>query len=195
MYNQEEIVLGTLGIMATDDKPALLQMLKESGSLVTELSSRDEILDASIKALRDSDRFRKSLASYMTQAKDTYEIFSNANGTKRTRFDPTTGTGGTRAGNFLRNTFTPEVNQKIIGGIIDFASASLNAKANRDSNRTATDYATAEANRLDREATLASLRGSTPDVSATKSRKWVLPVVIGVGVILIGTTIYFMRKK
>jgi len=196
MYNQEEIVFGTLGIMASDDKPALLDMLKKSGSLVTELSTREEILDASVKALKDSDTFRKLLTEYMTTANNEYQPFSYFE-----RYDSSTGKGGSRMGNFLRSTFSPEVKQAIVASVVAYGSTALQNKANQAGNKQAMEYTKAEADRLDKENANLELKkslgisDSSGSGDSTKKRKWVLPVAIIGGIVLIGGIFLYIRKR
>tara|TARA_R110000868_G_scaffold101361_3_gene279076 strand:+ start:5753 stop:6355 length:603 start_codon:yes stop_codon:yes gene_type:complete len=193
----EELVTRAIALMSEYDKPTLLAILERSGSLVTELSSQDEILDASFKALKDSSRFRQDLLNYIQMVSDEGDDanFSNLFGKKE---------GGSAVGNALRTIFSQENISALAGAGIAYASTRLQDSASKKGNQQATDYKVAEANaslaeakRLEAEA----LNNASKDGGATLppkkgTPKWVLPVAIGGGVLVIGVILYFtLRKK
>jgi hypothetical protein len=61
-----DAVLQALIIAVDEDKESMVAMLQRSGSLVTEMSSRQEILDSAFNSLKDSPRFQNDLATYLT---------------------------------------------------------------------------------------------------------------------------------
>ena len=61
-----DTVLQALVVAVDEDKPTIVAMLKRSGSLVTEMSSRQQILDSAFNTLKDSPRFQSDLAKYLT---------------------------------------------------------------------------------------------------------------------------------
>lgn len=193
-----ELVPKVIGIISIHDKPKLVAMLKRSGSLVTSLSTHDELLDASFKAIQSSDRFRKDLASYVqNQVPDNNFgnfVGDDAKWNYYTKYDPKTGEGGSRVGNIFRSIFTQENVQALTGAGINAFATSLQNKANKTSNQQAINYEKAKADSAIAEAAKLEAQGKLGTTTTTKN-KWVLPLAIGGGVILLGTIIYFVVKK
>jgi uncharacterized protein YoxC len=54
-----------IGVIAENDKTALVRMLQKQGSFVTPLSSKKAIIDATFKAIQDSPKFRQDLENYV----------------------------------------------------------------------------------------------------------------------------------
>jgi len=198
----EELVTRAIALMSEYDKPTLLAILKRSGSLVTELSSQQEILDASFKALKDSSRFRQDLLDYIKMVTDESDDanFSNGNGLKKLFAKKE---GGSGVGNALRNIFSQENISALAGAGIAYASTRLQDSASKRGNQQAIDYKNAEANNFlaQERAAIASQLASQSGVGGTptpsKERpKWVLPLAIGGGVLVIGVVLFFaLRKK
>lgn len=200
----EELVTRAIALMSEYDKPTLLAILKRSGSLVTELSSQQEILDASFKALKDSSRFRQDLLDYIKASTSEGDAnFSNATGDWLKKLFAKK-EGGTAVGNALKNVFSQENISALAGAGIAYASTRLQDSASKKGNQQAIDYKNAEANTYlaqERAALAASLAsqsgggvGATPPTKGTP--KWVLPVAIGGGVLIIGVVLFFaLRKK
>jgi hypothetical protein len=203
--NNQDVITQAIGIMASEDKETLVKLLQKSGSMVTSMSNQNEILDASFKALKNSASFRNDLGNYLTQqAKNDYssyvgdDFFSNAGG--KTKYDPKTGTGGSGVGNLLRTVFTKENIDTAVKAGIGFAATKLQSKASKEGEQRAIDYEAAKAATASAEADAAAAKkaaaeaGVNPD--AKKTPKWVLPVAIGGGVLILGTIIFFaVRKK
>lgn len=187
-----------VGIISIEDKPALVKMLKRSGSLVTEVSTHRELLDATLKAIKDSHRFRKDLSAYI-KGKASVENFGNfVDDDSRWNYaDPTTTTKKkTFFGNVLSTVFTKENTSALLDAGITAFSTSLQNKANKLGNQQAIDFERAKADTAIAQAQLEALKGSggaTKD-SGTKN-KWILPVAIGGGVILLGVVIFLAVKK
>lgn len=193
----EELVTRAIALMSEYDKPTLLAILKRSGSLVTELSTQQEILDASFKALKDSSRFRQDLEDYIKTSTNQDANFSNAGGVGWQKFK-------TGVGNTLKNVFSAENVSALAGAGIAYASTRLQDSASKKGNQQAIDYKVAEANTFlaQERANLAAaqLAATTPQSSSAPTKsgtpKWVLPVAIGGGVLLIGVVLFFaLRKK
>jgi hypothetical protein len=193
-----DAVVEAIGIMAIEDKPALVDILKRSGSMITESSTTDEILDASFKALKDSKTFRKDVQDYLTDAlsstDDGNSNFSNKGGA---------GWGKVKKalGSFGSSLFSKENVSTMIGLGMAYAGARLQNNAQRSSNQQAIDFekakaetAMAEAKRLETEGLLAQMK-STVIGADGKRRGWVLPVAIIGGVAVIGTILYFVLRK
>jgi hypothetical protein len=191
----EEIVTTAIALMSEYDKPALLQMLKRSGSMVTELSTQQEMLDASFKALKDSERFRQDLLDYIKATTSADANFSNAGGAGWAKFKSS-------VGNTLKNVFSQENVSALAGAGIAYASTRLQDSASKKGNQQATDYKVAEANaslaeakRLEAEGNVNATKGALGTPPSGKP-KWVLPVAIGGGVLVLGVVLYFaLRKK
>jgi hypothetical protein len=60
-------------LMAQEDKQSLIEILQASGSLVNEESTTDELLDASLKALMESEMFRQDLRDYLITETERFE--------------------------------------------------------------------------------------------------------------------------
>ena len=198
----EELVTRAIALMSEYDKPTLLSILERSGSLVTEMSSQQEILDASFKALKDSSRFRQDLLDYIKNVTDESDDANFSNFNFKNLFAKKE--GGSGVGNALRNVFSQENISALAGAGIAYASTRLQDSASKKGNQQAIDYKNAEANTYlaqERAALAAQLAsqsgvGTTPTTPKSKTPKWVLPVAIGGGVLVIGVVLYFsLRKK
>ena len=198
----EELVTRAIALMSEYDKPTLLAILERSGSLVTEMSSQQEILDASFKALKDSSRFRQDLLDYIKNVTDESDDANFSNFNFKNLFAKKE--GGSGVGNALRNVFSQENISALAGAGIAYASTRLQDSASKKGNQQAIDYKNAEANTYlaqERAALAAQLAsqsgvGTTPTTPKSKTPKWVLPVAIGGGVLVIGVVLYFsLRKK
>ena len=198
----EELVTRAIALMSEYDKPTLLAILKRSGSLVTELSSQQEILDASFKALKDSSRFRQDLLDYIKVVTDESDDANFSNFNFKNLFAKKE--GGSGVGNALRNIFSQENISALAGAGIAYASTRLQDSASKKGNQQAIDYKNAEANTYlaqERAALAAQLAsqsggGGTTPPPTKGTPKWVLPVAIGGGVLVIGVVLFFaLRKK
>jgi hypothetical protein len=113
---------------------------------------------------------------------------------KRPKFDPlnptTTGSG---AGNLLRNIFSKENIDTAIKSGISIAATKLSANASKGSEQNAIAYEAQKAQTAAAEELAANAKAKIPESSSTP--KWVLPVGIGAGVLVLGTIVYFIVKK
>jgi len=195
--NIEEIVPRVVGVVSVKDKPSLIEMLKRSGSLVTSASTHKELLDSTFKALKDSDRFRRDFSAYL-KGQATDSNFGNFVGDDKfsnyTKYDPKTGTGGSSVGNLLRNVLTQENISALAGAGIAAYSTKLQNKAASKGNQQAIDYERAKADTAAAEALKLQAQGNVPLTKSTKP-KWVMPVVIGGSLLVVGAIIYFVVKK
>ena len=193
-----DAVVEAIGVMSVEDKPALVDILKRNGSLVTELSTEDEILDASFKALKDNKNFRKDIQDYLiialSSVDDNNTNFSNKDGLGWKKFKA----GLSSLGNTI---FSKENIGTAVGLGMTYAGTRLNANAQRSTNQQAIDFekakaetAMAEAKRLETEGLLAQMKSGFIG-SDGKRRGWVLPVAIIGGVAVIGTILYFALRK
>lgn len=196
----EELVTRAIALMSEYDKPTLIAILKRSGSLVTELSSQQELIDASFKALKDSSRFRQDLLDYIKVVTDEGNDANFSNFDWGKIFGKKD--GGTAVGRGLRTIFSQENVSALAGAGIGYASTRLQDSASKKGNQQAIDYKNAEANtylaqeRANLSAQMSQQGGSTTPPPTKSSPKWVLPVAIGGGVLVIGVVLYFaLRKK
>jgi hypothetical protein len=197
---QEDLIIGLIYIMAEERNPELINMLQKSSVLVTSESSSDSILDASLNALKDSPSFRQNLNNYFIKEFNSDDrTYSNSNGKTFVKYDKVTGTGGSKVGGLLRNIFTPENVQTLIAGGIGFATTKLADSASKKGNQQAIDYENAKAAAAAAATALKESSGSAGSdgggSGGKKSPKWVLPVAIGGGLLIIGVVVYFAMKK
>ena len=202
-----DLIVGAVGTMALEDKENLVYLLQQSGSLVTEMNTQSEILDSAFKAIRDNENFRKNLNDYLVSQGEIVDLgesnFANLFGdTKVGAWLKTAGQnigkGATKVGSAI---FTKENTQAIIGAGIGILGSKLQAQAQRGSGQQAIDYTNAQANlEAIKLAQLQSSGGSGAGLgdsgTTEKKNKWVLPVAIGGGVLVLGTILFFaLRKK
>jgi hypothetical protein len=203
--NNQDVITQAIGIMANEDKETLVKLLQKSGSMVTSMSSQKELLDASFRALKDSASFRNDLSNYLTQqASGSFsnyvgdDFFANAVGkTKRAKFDPKTGTGGTGVGNLLRSVFSKENIDTAVKTGIGIAATKLQSKASKEGEQRAIDFETAKAASAAAAAAEAEAKKAAAEagVGGKKTPKWVLPVAIGGGLLVIGAIVFFATRK
>jgi hypothetical protein len=190
---QAELVVQLVGIMADEDKATLVAMLKKNGSLVTENNTKSQILDATFKAIRDSANFRKDLENYLID-KSTESNFSNVDGKGWEKFK-----------NIFNTVFTKENVASLTGAGIGYLGASLQAKANKGQGQQAIDYTKAQSELADKQAQLLLLQQGLVGSSANQGGggntppstrpKWVVPVAIGGGLLVVGLIVYFATRK
>ena len=218
MENQD-VITKAIGIMAVENKEALVYLLQKNGSLISELSTQDELLDAAFKALKNSANFRKDLSSYLiNEAQNDYQnyvdddFYSNLFGSKnktpkapklpkppKQKYDPTTGKGGTGVGNLLRKAFTPENISMIVSTGIGLAATRLQNNASKSGEQRAIDYEKAKAETAAAEEQAANAKIEAANAGANnnnkKTPKWVMPVAIGGGLLVVGLIVYFATRK
>jgi len=122
--------------------------------------------------------------------------------------------GTTRVGDTLRSIFNKETIGALFQGGVQLATNSITSKQERKGNQQAIDYANAQANLLAQQSKATELQqnvgasnvptfmpnmgggdegggGKKPDTKP----KWILPVAIGGGVLVLGTIIFLVVKK
>jgi hypothetical protein len=70
MNNQTDLgnaITTSIAIMASEHSPELHQLLAESGNSVDTSKSTNELLEAALKALKNSSSFRDGLATYLSE--------------------------------------------------------------------------------------------------------------------------------
>jgi hypothetical protein len=189
MQNIEQLgdnIIKIVGIIAVEDKPAIVDMLKRNGSLVTEKSTTDEIIDATLKAIKDNTRFRNDFKQYIIQVSQSENdnSFSNKDGA-----------GKEKLKNIFNSIFSEENITKAVGLGMDYASNKMNANAQKSTNQQAIDFEKAKAQNSALELAKLDALSRLPQTTQS-SKKWVLPVAIGGGVLVLGVILYFaLRKK
>jgi hypothetical protein len=211
--NQSDVILGALGTMSIEDRDSLIAMLQQSGYYVDSSSSQDELLSDSLKAIRDSSKFRiyleqylKKLTSMSSFSGDDEGFYSNSDGS--TKKSSALGgllkkkEGGTAVGNAFRQNIGVA-----IGAGIGALSTKLADSSAKKGNEQAIAFETAKAKTAAEQANLLQrqleasqsvgggvLTGS-PDATQKGGKKWVLPVAIGGGVLVIGAILFFVLRK
>jgi len=195
-YNQASVgIRNAIAVMAVEDKPALVALLKKHGSMVTELSTTDQILDGTFKAIKDSKRFREDLGNYISSnlkavglSDESESGFSNAGGDGWKKV-------GTALSNFGKTVFSKENIDTAVKGGLAYYSTKLATQAQRSGNQQAIDFEKAQADKFLAEATARSA-SPTGTLQGEKSKnKWLVPVLIGGGVLVLGVVIYFVARK
>jgi hypothetical protein len=200
---EQDIVVHAIGTMVEEDKPTLVSLLQNNGVLITDANTKKELLDATFKAIRDSAKFRTDLQDYLTQVGNAVVTgqYENANFLNLNFFQKIgagfknvfkSKEGGSAVGNALRNNM-----DTIVGVGIGVIGAKLQNKANQGAGQQAIDYTNAQAQLEYIKGQNATAQQNAPAPPTTKTTpKWVLPVAIGGGVLILGTIIFFaVRKK
>lgn len=185
----QQVVTQAIGIMSVDDKPTLIDMLQRNGVMVSDQSTQEEVLNATFMAIKDSAKFRNELSDYFSEQasideEDNSGSFSNDNGKKKTA-----------VGNFLSTLFSEENVNKYIGIGTDYLGSKLQANAQKGLGQQAIALETAKAQTAAQDTARIEALSKLPSTS-DKPKKWVLPVAIGGGVLILGVVLYFtLRKK
>jgi hypothetical protein len=196
---QNDVIIGLIYLMVEENNPFLINLLRKSGYFVTNQSSSDELLDASFKALRDSSSFRQNLSNYLVAEANAYSnyvdddffVYGNGKKTKAPKYNRTTGTGGSRVGGLLRSVFSQENIGLLVSAGIGAASTKLQDSASKQGDQRAIDFEKAKAETAAKELEAKKDSATTPNPKP----KWVLPVAIGGGLLVVGVIIYFVTKK
>ena len=196
MDNQQsaDLVFASIGEMSVNDPSSLINMLKVSGYNATSSMNQNQLLDLSMKALKDSNKFKTMLSSYLQNKISELqssassfvgnEPFLNADGK------------GAWLGDIFKDTAKTAI-PAIVNGGISYGSTKLNQNASKGSEQRAIELERERTKQLQASLDIARTQGSGSSGSvAPKSRpKWVVPVVIGGVVLVLGVVIYFATKK
>lgn len=204
----KDFIVEAVGTMVVEEKPTLVAMLNKSGVLVTELNTQTELTDATFKAIRDSASFREDLQDYLTSvgqsvfSEDSSNFLNGDGKTRLGKFFSNLGggiknvfkkkEGGTAFGNAIKDNLSTAMGLGI--GIL---GAKLTNDANRGAGQQAIDYTNAQSQLEFLKGQNLQAQQNAPATTPTKETpKWVLPVAIGGGVLILGVIIYFaVRKK
>ena len=106
---------------------------------------------------------------------------------QQSRVSETNPQGKTAFGLALQNLVSPDSLKNVLNAGISMVSSKLSATADSKSLATATEYEVAQTEKLQKQQEL--------EATKAQSKKWVMPVVIGSVVLVIGITAYFLLKK
>jgi hypothetical protein len=210
-YEAQNLIEISIGYMLNDDRDDLITLLRQNGVNVSDDVSDEDLLNMTYIAIGRSNQFKRDLAKYLdAQAKGETTLnyvdegFFNANGKKKkpkvnpaekrkTRITETNPEGKSKAGRLLGQIGTQENIQAAINTGLGVLSQKLTAKADQKTVADATTLAAARSQAAKAEAEAADKKAAAGE--ATK--KWVVPVIIGVSVIavVVGIVIYMRKNK
>jgi hypothetical protein len=210
-YEAQNLIETSIGYMLNDDRDDLITLLRQNGVNVSDDVSDEDLLNMTYIAIGRSNQFKRDLAKYLdAQAKGETTLnyvdegFFNANGKKKkpkvnpaekrkTRITETNPEGKSKAGRLLGQIGTQENIQAAINTGLGVLSQKLTAKADQKTVADATTLAAARSQAAKAEAEAADKKAAAGE--ATK--KWVVPVIIGVSVIavVVGIVIYMRKNK
>lgn len=208
VYQAKEVIEKSIGYMVYEDKGTLIALLRKNGVQVADNVGDNELIQMTYIAIGNSLQFKKDLAKYIAgRGKQEFEGYVDEEeffsflglGKKKTdaatppapkKVNPnlkSQGGEGTKVGNAIRAVATPETIQSVINTGLGLLSDSLSAKADRKTVQEATLLASEKSKQALAEAAAA-------DAKKSKTKTWVIPVVIGV-VVVAGIVTYFVIKK
>lgn len=210
-YEAQNLIETSIGYMLNDDRDELINLLRQNGVTVNDNVSDDDLLNMTYVAIGKSTQFKRDLAKYLdAQARDenslnyVEEEFFNNDGKKAARQAKKTAkvtarkteanpTGKSKAGLLLGQLGTQENIQAAINTGLGVLSSKLTAKADQKSIADATKLATEKSKQALAEADAADKKAA----AGQATKKWVVPVVIGVSVIavVVGLVIYMRKRK
>jgi hypothetical protein len=209
-YEAQNLIETSIGYILNDDRDDLITLLRQNGVNVSDDVSDEDLLNMTYIAIGRSNQFKRDLAKYLdAQAKGETTLnyvdgFFNANGKKKkpkvspaekrkTRITETNPEGKSKAGRLLGQIGTQENIQAAINTGLGVLSQKLTAKADQKTVADATTLAAARSQAAKAEAEAADKKAAAGE--ATK--KWVVPVIIGVSVIavVVGIVIYMRKNK
>jgi hypothetical protein len=210
-YEAQNLIETSIGYMLVDDRDDLINLLRQNGVNVDDNVSDDDLLNMTYVAIGKSTQFKRDLAKYLdAQARDenslnyVEEEFFNKDGKKAARTAKKTAkvtarkteanpTGKSKAGLLLGQIGTQENIQAAINTGLGVLSSKLTAKADQKSIAAATALAAENSKAAAAEALAADRKAE----AGLATKKWVVPVVIGVSVIavVVGIVIYMKKRK
>ena len=210
-YEAQNLIETSIGYMLVDDRDDLINLLRQNGVNVDDNVSDDDLLNMTYVAIGKSTQFKRDLAKYLdAQARDenslnyVEEEFFNKDGKKAARTAKKTAkvtarkteanpTGKSKAGLLLGQIGTQENIQATINTGLGVLSSKLTAKADQKSIAAATALAAENSKAAAAEALAADRKAE----AGLATKKWVVPVVIGVSVIavVVGIVIYMKKRK
>jgi len=219
-YQAQNLIETSIGYMLNDDRDDLINLLRQNGVNVSDDVSDEDLLNMTYVAIGRSTQFKRDLAKYLdAQSKgettlnyvdeEFFNLFGGkkkSDGTKpppkpktspqekqKNRITSTNPEGKSKAGLLLGQIGTTENIQAAINTGLGVLSQKLTAKADQKSIADATALASERSKQAAAEAEAADKKAAAGDAT----RKWVVPVVIGVSVVavIVGVVIYMKRNK
>lgn len=178
------------------DSPKFRQELEDyivSEVTGTELPKpKSQINSALIKVAQNLPKLKKDRLSKIESLNSNFSSFSDfddnfANQTKEK----------TAVGNALSTIFSQENINTALGLGMGVIATRMNENAKKGTNQQAIDFEKAKTENALAQARILEAQGKLPQISPTPSgsKKWVMPVAIGGGILVLGTIIYFVMKK
>lgn len=209
MENNEQYIVQAIAEIAQKDRSVLVRILNKNGAAVTVKTPDDELFTAVYASLAKSKPFAADLKKAIRDFAGRKQGYSNADasstlmlgnlssgsstssgdGGRSTTTNTTTqtgGGGGTKSGfgTFLSNIFTPDRIGSILDTGVGALSNKLTSKADQASLQQGIQYQVAQTQAAAQQQKLAEERN-----------KWIIPVIVVTGLVIIGVTAYFVIKK
>ncbi len=210
MENNEQYIVQAIAEIAQKDRSVLVKILNKNGVAVTVKTPDDELFTSVYASLAKSKPFaadlKKAIKDFGLRTKQGYSnvdassalLLSNlssgsstssGDGGRSTTTNTTTqtgGGGGTKSGfgTFLSNIFTPDRIGSILDTGVGALSNKLTSKADQASLQQGIQYQVAQTQAAAQQQKLAEERN-----------KWIIPVIVVTGLVIIGVTAYFVIKK
>jgi hypothetical protein len=187
-----------IGLAVFEDKGAVIGMLRKNGAKVNDDISDDKLIKVVYLAIAKSNGFKSDFSNYLKskfseeQVGYVEEDFFNQDG-KPTKLERQKALqekrkeqGGSKVGLALKKVATEENINALVNTGIGILSKKLTAKSDQASITAATELSAQKSQQALAEAQLQEQK--------SKSRKWVIPVVIG-SVVVVGLIVYFVIRK
>lgn len=211
MENNEQYIVQAIAEIAQKDRSVLVRILNKNGAAVTVKTPDDELFTAVYASLAKSKPFAADLKkaikdfglrtnkqgysnldastlllSNLSSGSSTSSGDAGRSTTTTTTTTQTGGGGGTKSGfgTFLSNIFTPDRIGSILDTGVGALSNKLTSKADQASLQQGIQYQVAQTQAAAQQQKLAEERN-----------KWIIPVIVVTGLVIIGVTAYFVIKK
>lgn len=194
----QDVIQESIGLAVFQDRDKLIALLRKNGASIDENISDDNLIKVTYLAVAKSSGFKKDFSDYLVGSfsEETMNYVDEQTFFNQTGGTPTTDKkksgifakkeGGSKVGNALRKVGTEENIGALVNTGLGVLANKLTAKADKESIQAATQLAAQKSQQALAEAQLQEQKA--------KSKKWVIPVVIG-GVVVIGAIIYFVTRK
>lgn len=197
----QESIQESIGLAVFQDRDKLIAMLRKNGASIDENISDDNLIKVTYLAVAKSSGFKKDFSDYLVGQFTEEQVgyvddtdFFNVNAekkaaraTKKTaRTTARKEAGGSKVGLALKKVGTEENISALVNTGLGVLANKLTAKADKESIQAATELASKKSQQALAEAQLQEQKA--------KSKKWVIPVVIG-GLVVIGAIVYFVTRK
>ena len=179
-----------IGLAVFEDKGAVIGMLRKNGAKVNDDISDDKLIKVVYLAIAKSNGFKSDFSNYLKskfseeQVGYVEEEFFNLTAAERKA--KREAQGGSKVGLALKKVATEENINALVNTGIGILSKKLTAKSDQASITAATQLSAQKSQQALAEAQLQEQK--------SKSRKWVIPVVIG-SVVVVGLIVYFVIRK